>query len=151
MGPPDYKSSGLTTLSRYLPLNLQQREEVVSRCHGSNMSKKPQSCKYDRKKRKKSTCMTFPCMIALGSPYFSSIVRQCKWPSVSRKIIEIRKCSYHGNVTSQVSSLSNKALYTEIHSYGKNKITGQGPDIMNTFSKFLVFHYIKVVTVFPLF
>ena len=72
----------------------------------------------------------------IGSPYFSSIVRQCKWPSLSRKIIEIRKCSYHGNVTSQVSSLSNKALYTEIHSYGKNKVTGQGPDIMNSFSKF---------------
>ena len=36
-----------------------------------------------------------------GSPYVSSIVRQCKWPSLSRKIAEIQKYYYHGNLTSQ--------------------------------------------------
>ena len=36
-----------------------------------------------------------------GSPYFSSIVRQCKWPSSSRKIVEIQKFCYHGNLTSR--------------------------------------------------
>ena len=36
-----------------------------------------------------------------GSPYVSSIVRQCKWPSLSRKIAEIQKYCYHGNLTSQ--------------------------------------------------
>ena len=30
-----------------------------------------------------------------GSPYFSSVVRQCKWPSLSRKNIEIRKFCYN--------------------------------------------------------
>ena len=34
-----------------------------------------------------------------GSPYFSSIVRQCKWPCLSRKIVEIQTFCYHGNVT----------------------------------------------------
>ena len=33
-------------------------------------------------------------------PYVSSLVRQCKWPSLSRKIVEIQKFCYHGNVTS---------------------------------------------------
>ena len=36
-----------------------------------------------------------------GSPYFSSIVRQCKWPSSSRRIVEIQKLCYHGNLTSR--------------------------------------------------
>ena len=35
-----------------------------------------------------------------GSPCFSSIVRQCKWPSFLRKIVEIQKFCYHGNFTS---------------------------------------------------
>ena len=30
-----------------------------------------------------------------GSPY---IVRQCKWPSLSRKIVEIQKFCHHGNI-----------------------------------------------------
>ena len=35
-----------------------------------------------------------------GNPYFSSIVRQCRWPSLSRKIVETQKVCYHGNLTS---------------------------------------------------
>ena len=31
-----------------------------------------------------------------GSPYFSSIVRQYKWSSLSRKNVEIKKTCYHG-------------------------------------------------------
>ena len=38
LGPPDYKSSGLTTLLCYLPLNPQYREVVTSRCHGGKIS-----------------------------------------------------------------------------------------------------------------
>ena len=36
-----------------------------------------------------------------GNPYVSFIVRQCKWPSLLRKIAEIQKYCYHGNLTSQ--------------------------------------------------
>ena len=39
-----------------------------------------------------------------SSPCFSSIVRQCEWPSLSRKIVKIHIC-YYGNVTSYFSSL----------------------------------------------
>ena len=39
------------------------------------------------------------------SPNFSSIVRQCQWPSRSRKIVDIQKFGYRGNVTSHFSSL----------------------------------------------
>ena len=38
-----------------------------------------------------------------SSLYFSSIVRQCKWPFLSRKIVKIHKFCYHGNVTSHIS------------------------------------------------
>ena len=37
------------------------------------------------------------------SPQFSSMVRQCKWPSMSRTIVEIQKFCYHGNLTSRFS------------------------------------------------
>ena len=40
-----------------------------------------------------------------GSPNFSSVVRQRKWPFLSRKIVEIEKFCHHGNVTSHFSSL----------------------------------------------
>ena len=40
-----------------------------------------------------------------SSPCFSSIVRQHKWPSLSREIIEIQNFCYHGNVTLHFSSL----------------------------------------------
>ena len=36
-----------------------------------------------------------------GNPYISFVVRQCKWPSLLRKIAEIQKYCYHGNLTSQ--------------------------------------------------
>ena len=42
---------------------------------------------------------------ANGSPCFSSIVRQCQWPSLSRKTVEISKFCYHGHMTSHFSSL----------------------------------------------
>ena len=40
-----------------------------------------------------------------GIPDFSSIVRQSKWPSLSRKIVLIQKFCYNGNLTSHFSSL----------------------------------------------
>ena len=39
-----------------------------------------------------------------GGPYFSSIVRQCKWPPLSRKVVVIQKFCYNGNLTSPFSS-----------------------------------------------
>ena len=40
-----------------------------------------------------------------GSPYFSSVIRQCKWPSLSKKIVVIQNFCYHGSVMSHSSSL----------------------------------------------
>ena len=44
-----------------------------------------------------------------GGPYFSSIVRRCKWSTLSRKIVEIKKFWYQCNVIlclcSQMQSL----------------------------------------------
>ena len=44
-----------------------------------------------------------------GGPYFSSIVRRCKWSTLSRKIVEIKKFWWQGNVIlclcSQMQSL----------------------------------------------
>lgn len=34
-----------------------------------------------------------------GSPYLSFIVRQCKWPSVSRKVVQIQKLPRASTVT----------------------------------------------------
>ena len=39
-----------------------------------------------------------------GIPYYSSIFRQWKCPSLSRKIVEIQKFCYHGNVTLHFST-----------------------------------------------
>ena len=39
------------------------------------------------------------------SPYFYSIVQQCKWPSLLRKTVEIQKFCYYGNVASHFSSV----------------------------------------------
>ena len=54
----------------------------------------------------KMTCMTFWCMIALTNKTvaLSSIVRQCKWLYLPRKIVEIQNFWYHGNMTSHFSS-----------------------------------------------
>ena len=41
-----------------------------------------------------------------GSPFFSSIVRQWKWPSLSRTMVENQKFCYHGNMTSHTSFVS---------------------------------------------
>ena len=62
-------------------------------------------CKYSRKKN----VYDFPvhdCTKEQNSgPYFSSIVQQCKWPSLSRRIVGIQKFCHHGNVTSCFSFL----------------------------------------------
>ena len=39
-----------------------------------------------------------------GSPFFPSIVGQCKWLSLSRKTVEIQTCCYHSNHTSLYNS-----------------------------------------------
>ena len=40
-----------------------------------------------------------------GSPYFSSIIRQCEWLSLSKKIVVIQKFCYRGSLMSHSSSL----------------------------------------------
>ena len=40
-----------------------------------------------------------------GVPYFSSIVRQCKLPSLSREIVEIQKMCFNSKVKSHFSFL----------------------------------------------
>ena len=58
------------------------------------------------KKNEKIDLNDFPVHdCANGSPCFSSIVRQCQWPSLSRKTVEISKFCYHGHMTSDFSSL----------------------------------------------
>ena len=47
-------------------------------------------------KKTQKNCYIWLC----SAPNFSSIVRQCKWPFLSRKIVEFQKFCYHGNATS---------------------------------------------------
>ena len=65
------------------------REVIASRCHGGKMSRS-----------QKNEKITFLCMTALRNKtvaYTSfSIVRQCKSPSLSRKIFEIQTFCDHG-------------------------------------------------------
>ena len=53
--------------------------------------------------------MTFLCMLhrnkTLAHANLSSSVRQCKWPSLSRKSVKIQKFCLHGNVRSNFFSL----------------------------------------------
>ena len=84
----------------------QRGEAVTSRCHGSEISGSQQAVVlqiWQEKKMIKMTCMTplHDCtQDQNGSPYFSSIVRQCKWPSLSWKIVEVQEFCFHGNATS---------------------------------------------------
>ena len=101
-----------TILTEICKLNvLRNREEKSSR-HVAMVAKfldlnKPCSCKYGRKK--KIDIYYFPihgCTQEQNDrPYFPSILRQCKWPSVSGKIVEFQKFCYHGYVMSHRSSL----------------------------------------------
>ena len=47
--------------------------------------------------------MIFLCMIILRTKTvahtFFSMFQQCKWPSLSREILEINKFCYHGNLS----------------------------------------------------
>ena len=78
---------------------------VTSRYHGSKISGYQQTAvlqicqKKQTKAKTEMTWMTFP------SPYFPSIVRQCRWSSLQRKIVEIQKFCFHGDVTSHFSPL----------------------------------------------
>ena len=64
----------------------------------------PWSCKYGSKNKKnwhvQYDFLMHDCTWEQNSsPYFSSIVQQCKQPSLSRRIVEILKFCYHGNVS----------------------------------------------------
>ena len=72
---------------------LQRREVVTSRCHGSRLSGSQQTVVQQisqkrKTKKKKNDIYPFPAHHCTeeqnGSPYFSSIIRECKWPSLSR-------------------------------------------------------------------
>ena len=78
----------------------------MSLCHRSKISRSQRSrgpVNMAEKKNEKNGLYDFRVNECTpeqnGSPYFSSIVRQCKWPSLSRKIVEILKFCYRGNVT----------------------------------------------------
>ena len=65
----------------------------------------------EEKTKTKLTCMTFLCIVEFiqeqnGSSYVSSIIRQCKCPSPSRKIVGVQKFGCHVNVTSHFSLFS---------------------------------------------
>ena len=65
-------------------------------------------CKYGRKNEDIDMYDFHECDCTQeqnSNPYFSSIVRQPKWPSLSREIIEIQKFCQYGNVTLHFSSL----------------------------------------------
>ena len=78
------------------PKCVNSREVVTLRCHGN---------KIWQKKKEKMAMYEFPVHDSTDSPYFSSIVRQCKWLSLSGNIVKIQKFCCHGNVTSHLSSL----------------------------------------------
>ena len=75
------------------------------------------SCKYIRTKKTKQKRKNLACMTPVhdctqeqnGNPKFLSMARQRQWPSLSWQIVEIQKSCYHGNVTSQFSSLWSTA------------------------------------------
>ena len=82
------------------------REEVVtSRCRGSKILGSQQTVVLQicQKETKNLGCFSSLWMIALRNKtvarYFSSIDRHCKWPSLSRKTVEVQKFFNHGNVT----------------------------------------------------
>ena len=68
---------------------------------------RPGPANIAEKKNKKIDMYDFPMPDYIqeqnGNPQFSSIDRQCKWPSLSRTIVEIKKFCYHGNLTSRFS------------------------------------------------
>ena len=79
----------------------------MSRCHRSKISRSQRSrgpVNMAEKKNKKNGLYNFRVYECTreqnGNPYFCSIVRRCKWPSLSRKIVEIQKFCYRGNLTS---------------------------------------------------
>ena len=81
---------------------------MTSRCHGNKISESQQTVvlKNGKKRRKKLTCTTFLCMIAPRN----KTVAHTFLPSFasSRKIVEIQKVWFHGNVTSHFTSLSER-------------------------------------------
>ena len=79
----------------------------MSRCHRNKISRSQRSrgpVNMAEKKNEKNGLYNFGVYECTreqnGSPYFCSIVRQCKWPSLSRKIVEIQKFCYHVNLMS---------------------------------------------------
>ena len=68
---------------------------------------KPWSCKYGRKNEKIETC-DFPMH---ECPLFSSILRRCKMPFLSRKIVEIQ------NVATMVTNATLGLSITTLHMF----------------------------------
>ena len=91
--------------SRYITSTRQQNFLISTACGPANVA---------GKKWQKLHVWLFLCIIALRNKTvaLSSIVRQCKWLSLPRKIVEIQNFCYHGNMTSHFSSPFS-ALVTE--------------------------------------
>ena len=80
--------------------------------HGNKISGSQQTVVLQMRHWKKPTVgvYDFPLLDCSqdenGSPFFSSIVRQWKWPCLSRTMVENQKFCYHGNMTSHTSFVS---------------------------------------------
>lgn len=77
-------------------------KEEESFCHVAMEAKKTVVLEVWQKKQKKSTCMTFQCMIAfrnktVAHTFLSSFDNANSRPSLSRKVVEIQKTCFHGN------------------------------------------------------
>ena len=62
-------------------------------------------CPANMKKKKKQANKIF---------VHDSIIPQCKWLSLSRKMVEIQKFCHHGNLTSHFSLLSDLVFRVEM-------------------------------------
>ena len=101
----------------------------MSRFHGSKRSGSQQPVANMAEKKQKIDMYDFPLhncpQDQNSSPYFSSIVQRGKYLSLSRKIVEILKFCYHGNLTSHFSSLFFYA-YKKQETTSKRKTSSRG-------------------------
>ena len=109
-----HEASKILILGQIVGFTVKRGAVVTSRCHGSNISGSQQTVllqiwQKTQKNLKKNDIYDFLVQYCTQeqncSRYFSSIVQQCKWPSISRSNAEIQKFCCHGNVTSHYSPL----------------------------------------------
>ena len=88
------KNENKVKIKRDLSVNgkpIERGEVVTSRCHGSKISESLQTLHLCKNGRKNDFPVHDCTEDQNGSPHYSSIVQQCKWSSLSRKIVVIQK------------------------------------------------------------